>query len=179
MRKFMREHGFSIITAMVCLIIFLMGFVIGRYAKAAPSLEVAENYKPLVEVEKKETETTEPETTTSEVEQVQELKAVTVKATAYCPCEKCCNGWAAKRPVDAHGNPIVYTASGTVAKAGRTVAVDPDVFPYGTELVVNGNTYVAEDTGGKIKGNYIDIYFDDHEKALAFGVQEMTVFVNE
>jgi 3D (Asp-Asp-Asp) domain-containing protein len=171
MKKLMREHGFMIITSIIIIAIFATGFIVGRYGKAAPSLEIAENGAPKVEAS-----SVVIETTTSEVEQVQ---AITVKATAYCPCEKCCEGWAAVRPLDANGNPIVYTASGTVAMQGRTLAVDPDVFPYGTEIIIDGRTYVAEDKGGAINGNAIDIFFNNHDEARAFGVQELTVFVNE
>lgn len=82
------------------------------------------------------------------------------KLTAYCPCSNCCGPWADG-----------ITATGTVATQGRTIAVDPSVIPYGTEVVINGHTYVAEDCGGAINGNKIDIFFDTHQEALEFGVQ--------
>lgn len=63
------------------------------------------------------------------------------------------------------------TATGTVPLAGRTVAVDPKVIPYGSEVIINGHTYIAEDCGGAIKGNRIDILFDTHQEALEFGIQ--------
>lgn len=96
------------------------------------------------------------------------------KLTAYCPCSTCCGVWAENRP-----NGIVYTASGAVAEAGKTIAVDPDVIPYGTEVKIDGHTYIAEDTGGAIKGNKIDVYFDKHEEALKHGVKYAEVFVKE
>lgn len=99
------------------------------------------------------------------------------RLTAYCPCPKCCGEWAYNRPTDAHGNEIVYTATGEIAEAGKTIAVDPAVIPYGTEVVINGNTYTADDCGGAIDGNRIDVYMDDHADALAFGVQYATVYV--
>jgi 3D (Asp-Asp-Asp) domain-containing protein len=83
------------------------------------------------------------------------------KLTAYCPCRKCCGKWA---------NGI--TSTGVTAKAGRTIAVDPKVIPYGTKVVINGKVYVAEDCGGSIKGNRIDVYFNDHSDALDFGVKK-------
>lgn len=89
----------------------------------------------------------------------------TFKLTAYCACEKCC------------GKSDGITATGTKATANRTIAVDKTVIPYGTTVVINGNEYVAEDTGGAIKGNIIDIFFDDHEEALNFGVQYADVYV--
>lgn len=87
------------------------------------------------------------------------------KASAYCPCEKCCGKWA---------NGI--TATGTTAKANHTIAVDPDVIPYGTTVLINGKEYVAEDCGGGINGNEIDIYMDSHKSALKHGVKTVEVF---
>ena len=86
--------------------------------------------------------------------------------TAYCPCVKCC------------GKSDGITASGTKAKQGRTVAVDPRCIPYGTEIIIDGQTYIAEDCGGAIKGsNRIDIFFDDHTSALGFGVKKTNVYI--
>lgn len=87
------------------------------------------------------------------------------KLTAYCPCEKCC------------GKSDGITFTGTKATQGRTIAVDNNVIPYGTTVIINGNEYVAEDTGGAIKGNIIDIFFNNHEEALEFGVQSAEIFV--
>ncbi len=67
------------------------------------------------------------------------------------------------------------TATGTVPLAGRTVAVDPKVIPYGSEVIINGHTYIAEDCGGAIKGNRIDILFDTHQEAIEFGIQYTNV----
>ena len=89
----------------------------------------------------------------------------TFKLTAYCACEKCC------------GKSDGITATGTKATANRTIAVDKTIIPYGTVVIINGNEYVAEDTGGAVKGNIIDIFFDDHEEALNFGVQYADVYV--
>lgn len=82
----------------------------------------------------------------------------------YCSCEKCCN--------KSDG----ITATGTQATEGRTIAVDPSVIPYGTMVVIDGHTYIAEDCGGAIKGNRIDIYMDSHEEALKAGVKTAEVF---
>lgn len=103
---------------------------------------------------------------------------VEMVATAYCSCEKCCGEWAKKRPIGEDGKPIVYTANGTVAKQGRTVAADPSVYPYGTVLVIDGNEYVVEDCGGAIKGeNRVDVYFESHEDARQFGRKSVVAFV--
>lgn len=100
------------------------------------------------------------------------------RLTAYCPCEICCNNFANNRPIDANGNEIIYGAIGEELKEGYSIAVDPNVIPYKSEVIINGNTYKAHDCGGAIKGNRIDIYFDNHEDALEFGVQYAEVFIN-
>lgn len=69
------------------------------------------------------------------------------------------------------------TSTGATPTPGRTIAVDPDVIPYGTEVQINGHTYIAEDCGGAIKGNRIDICFLLHDDALDFGIQNIEVFV--
>lgn len=116
--------------------------------------------KPIEEVKVEETEPTETVETDNNY-------LGNFKLTAYCPCAKCC------------GKSDGITATGTVATQGRTIAVDPSVIPYGTEVVINGNTYVAEDCGGAIKSNKIDIYFDSHAEALQFGVQYADVYIKE
>lgn len=78
----------------------------------------------------------------------------------YCPCELCTG----KKPGD-RGYGI--TATGAVATEGRTVAVDPDVIPIGSEVLINGVVYIAEDTG--VKGKTIDIFITDHAQAAAMG----------
>lgn len=94
------------------------------------------------------------------VEEVIELADLgEYKLTAYCPCVKCC------------GKSDGITATGVKAKSGRTVAVDPNVIPLGSEIIIDGICYTAEDVGGAVKGNVIDIFFDTHEEALQFGVQ--------
>ena len=52
------------------------------------------------------------------------------------------------------------TSTGAIAEEGRTIAVDPSIIPYGSIVLINGNEYVAQDCGGAIKGNKIDIFVD-------------------
>ncbi len=98
-----------------------------------------------------------------------EYKAVlTMNATAYCPCSRCCGKWS---------NGV--TASGL--KAGYGVcAVDTRVIPLGTKLYVEGYGYcIAADTGGAIKGNRIDLCYGSHFAALnsGFGHKNVKVYV--
>jgi 3D (Asp-Asp-Asp) domain-containing protein len=101
---------------------------------------------------------------------VNNLKAEVFKATAYCSCEKCCD----KDPSDKWYG---ITASGKKAKWG-TVAVDRKVIKLGSKLRIDGfpdTIFRAEDVGGAIKGNHIDVWFPSHKEALQFGVQNIVV----
>lgn len=62
------------------------------------------------------------------------------------------------------------TATGTRVTEGRTIAVDPSVIPLGWWVYIEGVGFRrAEDTGGAIKGNKIDIYYDSVQQARNFG----------
>lgn len=70
------------------------------------------------------------------------------------------------------------TASGTKPKAGFTVAVDPSVIPLGSTLYVDGYGYCkAQDTGGAIKGNKIDLFFDSESECKNWGVRTVRVYL--
>ena len=107
----------------------------------------------------------EPKETEIIKEIEEEINYIEIEAvlTAYCPCKECSGAYGA------------HTSTGVLACEGRTVAVDPKVIPYGTEIEIDGNIYIAEDCGGSVKGNKIDIYFDSHEKTESFGKQKRTV----
>lgn len=88
--------------------------------------------------------------------------------TYYCPCTKCCGP-----------NAVGITHTGTLAQEGKTVAVDPNVIPLGSTLIIDGQTYIAEDTGSAIKGNKIDIFKDSHIVALEGGRHKADVWIVE
>lgn len=81
-----------------------------------------------------------------------------VTLTAYCSCPLCCGKWAE------YG----VTASGAKPKAGHTIA--HETLPFGTRVMIEQQVYTVEDRG--VFGNSVDIYFDTHEEALAFGRQQ-------
>lgn len=90
----------------------------------------------------------------------------TFRITHYCQCSICCGPWA---------NGI--TSTGVTATTNRTIAVDPTQIPYGSKVVINGQVYVAEDCGGAIKTNCIDIYVATHEEGESKGVFYTEVYL--
>lgn len=96
-------------------------------------------------------------------------KEIWLTATAYDACIRCC------------GKTDGITCSGTKARVGQTVAVDPSVIPLGTKIYIPklGQVFIAEDTGGTIKGSRIDIYMDNHQAAKKFGVQNLQAYILE
>ncbi|MBW6457740.1 MAG: 3D domain-containing protein [FCB group bacterium] len=112
-------------------------------------------------------------------------KTMTLRVTSYCACEKCC-GWKfnwlgqkayAYGPQKGQPKVVGKTASGIMAKRG-TIAADTDIFPFGTIMYIEGYGYGrVEDRGSTIKGYHIDIFFKDHQKALAWGNQNLKVKV--
>ena len=89
-------------------------------------------------------------------------KAFTVEATAYA--------------LDG------ITATGTVPRrvegGWSTIAVDPRVIPYGTKVYVENYGYaIAEDTGGAIKGNRVDLYMNSVSAALNWGRRNVTIYI--
>ena len=146
----LREHIPSFV-ALVVLLIFTIPVCVMTEKISVQAVEPVEVSETIAE----------QEYTTAAAER--EYIEVTATLTAYCPCVKCC------------GKSDGITASGTQATAGRTVAVDTRLIPYGTEISIDGKTYVAEDCGGKVKGYTIDVFFGSHEEALNFGRQTKTV----
>jgi 3D (Asp-Asp-Asp) domain-containing protein len=70
------------------------------------------------------------------------------------------------------------TSTGTQVTAGRTIAVDPSVIPYGTEVYIEGYGWrVAEDCGGAVNGKHIDIAVETHSQALSMGTATGGVWI--
>lgn len=87
------------------------------------------------------------------------------RVSRYCPCSTCNGGYTG-------------TATGTTVTAGRTIAVDPSVIPLGSTVYIDGiGTRVAEDTGGAIKGNKVDLAVSNHSEAYAQGVTYHDVYI--
>lgn len=94
-------------------------------------------------------------------------KVITCTATAYTT----------------EGKKYKTTSTGTKARYGA-IAVDPSVIPYGTRMYIvtkDGKyiygTAVAEDCGGSIDGNRIDLYFNTYSECIQFGRRSCTVYI--
>jgi 3D (Asp-Asp-Asp) domain-containing protein len=78
------------------------------------------------------------------------------------------------------------TAIGTKPRVG-VVAVDPKVIPLGSRLYIesiDGESWaygyaVAEDTGGMIKGNTVDLYMQTKDLCKQFGIRQARVYILE
>jgi len=69
------------------------------------------------------------------------------------------------------------TASGLPAAVGR-IAVDPGVIPLGTRVYVEGYGFAtAADTGGNIKGNTIDVYYNSESQCRQWGCRHITIYI--
>ncbi|WP_071394365.1 3D domain-containing protein [Bacillus tuaregi] len=93
-------------------------------------------------------------------------KEIMVEATAYtAECEGCSG--ITKTGVDLKTNPDA-----------KVIAVDPAVIPLGSKVHVEGYGFAtAEDIGGAIDGNEIDVYVKDHQDALQWGRKEVKVTI--
>ena len=96
-------------------------------------------------------------------------EVMNIKATAYAPGERDNDQWGDK------------TYLGTQVRPG-VIAVDPDVIPLGSKVYIqypdgHGEYVVAEDTGGAIKGNRIDIAMRSDAQAEKFGIQDVKVYI--
>jgi len=76
------------------------------------------------------------------------------------------------------------TFSETKVREHHTLAVDPEVIPLGSRVYIpslkdwpNRGWFVAEDTGGAIKGLRIDVYMPLRKDAFNFGVKTLEIYV--
>lgn len=70
------------------------------------------------------------------------------------------------------------TSTGTKPKWG-TIAVDPKVIPYGTKVYIPqfDMTFTAEDCGGAIKGNKIDIFMLSDSQCYSWGRRTIDIYI--
>jgi 3D (Asp-Asp-Asp) domain-containing protein len=93
-------------------------------------------------------------------------RAFEVLATAYTHMDEGCN---------------MITYSENKVREGHTIAVNPDQIPIGSIVHIKSDNeqvsgyYVAEDVGGDISTGRIDLYMEDKERALQFGIQSVEI----
>ena len=146
-------------------VLLLLALTTGVKSEATETPEAAPEVAPVARVI--------PATAPAEPEPADEPDRVRIiencVVTHYDCCVACC------------GKADGITASGVRAVPGVTVAVDPSVIPLGSTLLVDYGDgillrYRADDTGGAVKGNHIDLCVADHETALRLGVRTATVY---
>lgn len=102
---------------------------------------------------------------------IPDIDGVPFTVTAYTAGYESTN----KRPGDpGYG----ITASGATVQEGKTIACPPSL-PFGTNIHIPelNETYVCEDRGSAITNGHLDIYIEDLDDALEFGVQQLQVKV--
>jgi len=175
-RRKARDQWFRRMFLAALLMGLAMGFVFGRCSaitrEPAPDATIEQDQltavMPDVTLEPVETPLVE------EPAEPEPVLLGSFRITAYCSCEKCCGEWAKNRP-----NGIVYGAAGVELKAGVSCA---SPLPLGTVVEVEGlGEYIVQDRPAqwvidKYGENQIDIYFDSHEAASAFGLKQLNVY---
>jgi 3D (Asp-Asp-Asp) domain-containing protein len=99
-------------------------------------------------------------------------KVIWMEVTAYCGCKKCCGPNACG--ITASGRPITFNNA-------QFIAADTSVLPFFSRVIIPGyaddQPVPVIDRGSAIKGNHIDLFFPDHETAVAWGKQRIAVTV--
>lgn len=175
-----RNQWFRRMFTVALLLGLVVGFFLGRVSALAFGKDQADPENApsqAAEVQPTQTIIPTPEVSFEPVEPVNLVYLGEFRVTAYCSCEICCGQWAENRP-----NGIVYGASGEELVAGVSCA---SPLPFGTVLEIEGvGTYIVQDRTAswvvdKYGENIVDIYFDDHQAALEFGLQYRNVYMKE
>lgn len=88
-------------------------------------------------------------------------------ATFYCDC-----------PICVGKKTVIRTATGSIPHSKRTIAVDTNIIPMHSIVYIKGlGFYVAEDTGGHIKGKHVDIFVDNHRQAQKLGKKTVEIYI--
>ncbi|MHC4060820.1 MAG: 3D domain-containing protein [Planctomycetota bacterium] len=107
-----------------------------------------------------------------DAEQLGEWRAVKMRVTAYCPCEKCCGEYSDG-----------ITACGHRIQPGDMFVAADKRYAFETQMKIPGynNSEPVEvlDRGGAIRGDRLDVFFHSHEEALNWGVKYLPVTVRQ
>jgi 3D (Asp-Asp-Asp) domain-containing protein len=132
--------------------------IIKKGKTATPKIDLQEE---LIATETKDTQETQAQDTQEDSNPV-----ITVDATAYTASCEGCSG-ITKTGVNIKDNP-----------EEKVIAVDPNVIPLGSEVYVEGYGYAtAEDIGGAIDGNEIDVFIPTEKEAKDWGRKQVKVTI--
>lgn len=99
-------------------------------------------------------------------------QVVRMKVTAYCRCPKCCGQFSDGKTACLH----------RIRKGDVFVAADKK-WPFGTQMIIPGynqnQPVEVKDRGRLIKGNRLDVYFDNHSQAKKWGSRTIDVLVKK
>lgn len=102
--------------------------------------------------------------------QEQEWKVVRMRVTAYCTCPRCCGKFSDGLTANLH----------KVRQGDVFVAADKK-HPFGTEMIIPGynqeRPVEVKDRGRLIKGNRLDVFFNNHKAAKKWGTRHLDVLV--
>lgn len=140
--------------------------LIPKFEVATLETKPVENNKEVYELVVKENEHIEYEPSEPVAVEMSYNASELYVITAYCSCYRCC------------GKTNGITASGARATEGVTIAADTNKLPFGTKVYIEGvGERIVQDRGGAIRGNRIDLFFNDHQSALNFGRQTKKVTI--
>ena len=98
------------------------------------------------------------------------------RVSSYCPCKLCCGRWASL-PMHKRTTASGESLQALIRAGERFVAADQGI-PFGTMVWVPGygdGWVPVLDRGGKIRGDRLDVFYQTHQQAMAFGVKYVSV----
>lgn len=163
---------FAALYAVVAAVFMGTGVLIGRaFARSEPSAAERE-----ADISLNEATQDSPVSKSEHVVQIKDTYGYRqFTATAYCKCRECNGRWGTSE-----ANGAAQSATGAHLAEGVSIAADFSVLPPYTQVEISGmGVYTVHDCGGAVKGNRIDVYFENHEDAESFGVQTVWLRVLE
>lgn len=109
---------------------------------------------------------------THQLPDLPQWKIVRMRVTAYCTCPKCCGKFSGGPTANQH----------KVRPGDRFVAADKR-YAFGTQMIIPGYSserlVEVKDRGRLIKGNRLDVFFNNHRIAQKWGTRYLDVLVKE
>jgi 3D (Asp-Asp-Asp) domain-containing protein len=103
-------------------------------------------------------------------ENLPQWKVIRMRVTAYCTCPRCCGKFSDGFTANMH----------KVRRGDVFIAADKKV-SFGTEMIIPGynqeRPVEVKDRGRLIKGNHLDVFFNNHKVAQKWGTKYLDVLV--